>query len=59
MPMEKSRFDELDLEGREVECPRCHESFNLTIENTVGGGYGVVGLDCPLCGKRFQIEAGE
>lgn len=56
--MEKERFDELKLQGRETECPTCKEIFNLSHTLTTGGGWGVVGVKCPRCGVRFAIDAG-
>ena len=54
--MDNKRFDELKLQGRAVECPRCDRNFPLTIGDTVGGGWGVVGVKCPFCEARFGIE---
>jgi len=56
--MEKKRFDELGLQGREVECPACEYEFDLSFFDTVGGGYGVVGVKCPHCGMLFGIDGG-
>lgn len=56
--MERERFDELRLQGKRVECPRCEGNFDLSISDTVGGGYGVVGVKCPHCEMRFGIEGG-
>jgi len=56
--MEKARFDELKLQGRETECPKCEEKFHLSHTPTTGGGWGVVGVKCPCCGAQFSIKAG-
>ena len=53
--MDKERFDELKLQGKEVKCPACGETFNLSHTLTTGGGYGVVGVKCPRCAMRFAI----
>lgn len=61
MTMEKKRFEELKLKGREVKCPTCGRFFPLVLKDTVGGGYGVIGLKCPRRGCRatFAIEGGK
>ena len=56
--MEKERFDELKLQGREIKCPACEEIFHLSHTLTTGGGWGVVGARCPRCAVTFAIEAG-
>ena len=58
MTMSKARFEELRLQDEEIECEFCHEKFNLQIGHTTGGGYGVVGLICPHCGKTFGLTRG-
>lgn len=56
--MEKERFDELKLQGRDIKCPECEEEFHLSHTLTTGGGWGVVGVKCPRCGAQFSIVAG-
>lgn len=56
--MEKKRFDELELQDQKTKCPSCGMNFNLSILDTIGGGYGVIGVKCPRCGMRFAIEGG-
>lgn len=56
--MDGKRFDELKLQGRDIICRGCNIHFPLTIKDTTGGGYGVVGVICPHCGRIFAIEAG-
>jgi len=56
--METRRFDELKLQERDITCSYCAMHFALTIEDTTGGGYGVVGIKCPHCDKIFAIDVG-
>ena len=56
--MESKRFDELKLQGRDITCRFCDIHFALTIGDTTGGGYGVVGIKCPHCDGIFAIDAG-
>ena len=59
--MENERFEELNLQGRAVKCPTCGYELPLTSEDTVGGGYGVVGIKCSdsKCEAVFAIEVGK
>lgn len=56
--MTKERFDELRLQDETIICEFCKDDFNLRIEDTIGGGYGVVGIKCPLCKRRFGLTRG-
>ena len=56
--MGSKRFDELRLQGRDITCSYCNIHFPLNIEDTTGGGYGVVGIKCPHCDGTFAIVAG-
>ena len=56
--MSLERFEELELAGKDIVCPLCQEKFSLTLEMTVGGGYGVVGIKCSYCKRQFGISAG-
>lgn len=56
--MDSKRFDELGLQGRAITCRFCGKHFALMIVDTIGGGYGVVGIKCPHCDGVFAIEAG-
>ena len=56
--MDSKRFDELKLQGRDITCSYCDTHFPLTIKDTTGGGYGVVGVICSHCGRTFAIKAG-
>lgn len=56
--MESKRFDELKLQGRDIKCPKCDRNFPLMIGDTIGGGWGVVGVKCPHCGTQFGIDGG-
>lgn len=58
MPMSEKRFDELKLEDLEVRCLHCTETFALKWKNTVGGGYGSIGIKCAVCEKIFSIDGG-
>jgi len=58
MTMDKNRFDELKLEDLEVKCSYCKETFLLKLENTIGGGYGVIGIRCIVCKRTFSISGG-
>ena len=58
MTMEKNRFDELKLNGLEIECPHCKLISPLKYENTTGGGYGVIGIKCAVCWQIFAIDGG-
>ena len=61
MTMEEKRFEELRLQGKEIKCPYCSREFPLMLIDTVGGGYGVIGVKCPdrRCGAAFAIEGGK
>jgi len=56
--MEQKRFDELGIQGLKTQCPQCGEDFNITISDTIGGGWGVIGVRCPHCGRQFGIDGG-
>lgn len=55
MPIEKDRYDELNIDGKVVTCPECDESFPIQHHLTTGGGFGMIGLKCPGCWKNFGI----
>lgn len=61
MTMEKKRFEELRLQGKAIKCPHCGREFPLLLEDTVGGGFGVIGVKCPdyRCGATFAIDGGK
>ena len=58
MVMDKNRFDELKLGDSEVECSYCKETFPLKLEDTIGGGYGVIGIKCTACKRVFSVSGG-
>jgi len=58
MTMNKDRFDELKLNGLEIECPHCKIVSPLKWENTIGGGYGSIGIRCDVCERIFSIDGG-